>query len=141
MSASYVASVSSEISDLVSTLLCTDCEMAAQNMSPRLRNIRDRILGVLGPDKQVLLECTCYVAMDIARAPTGVIPVVHIECLLMVYRRQNVVLFQWLRQEGINYLVWCPMRYIIMGADNGYSDEEIRNWPSNEVGMAQAQED
>ena len=117
--------------------------MAVQIRSQRLQIIRDRILAALGPDKQVILECSSYVAMNMPRAPTGgVIPVVHIErCLLMVYRRQNVVLFQWLRQEGINYLVWCPMRYIIMGADNGYSDEEIRNWPSNEVGMAQAQED
>ena len=117
--------------------------MAINIRSQRLQIIRDRILAAMGPDKQVILECSCYVIMKMERAPREVIPVVDIgdDCLLMVYRQPNEVLFRWLRQQMINYLVWCPMRHHVLGAANGYSAEEIRNWAPNEVGVVQAQED
>ena len=118
--------------------------MAINITSQRLKTIRDRILAAMGPDHQVILECSChlFIQMD-SRAPRGVIPVVAIgdDCLLMKFRQPNEVLFRWLRQQKINYLVWCPMRLRVMGAENGYSDEEIRNWAPNEVGVVQAQED
>ena len=117
--------------------------MAINIRSQRLKIIRDRILAAMGPDKQVILECSCYVIIQMDRAPRGVIPVVAVgdDCLLMVYRQPNEVLFRWLRQQMINYLVWCPMRHPVLGAANGYSAEEIRNWAPNEVGVVQAQED
>ena len=113
--------------------------MAAQNMTPRLRNIRDRILGVLRPDRQVIIECRCFVAYGTPRAPTGVIPVVEVDCLLTVYMNQNLVLFQWLRAQEINYIVWCPLREHIMG--NGHVDQEAINLAPNEVWQPEALED